>query len=224
MTANVNTCHPTKTGNIITCQGRLMYPDFFQPSLPRGETDESKAKYQGTLIFPTGADLALLAEKVEEAAIEKWGAAYKQKHKVKKPFGKAEEQPKMGATAEAFPIFIRANSKDRPQVMTASGLIISPDGELLQRDPAVTDRTAYKVVGRVDIAAEVYPGRWARFSLRPYAYDHPTGGKGVSLGLQNVQILDHDERLAGARPQATDEFEAVATAGGAPASTDQLFD
>lgn len=202
MTANVNTCHLTKFGNVITCQGRLMYPHFFKPSLPRGETDESKAKYQGTLIFPTGADLALLAEKVEEAAVEKWGPGYKTKFKVKKPFGKAEEQPKMLATAEAFPVFIRANSNDKPQVLDAAGKVIDEDR-----------------------SEEVYPGRWARFSLRPYAYDHPTGGKGISLGLQNVQILDHDERLAGARPQATDEFEPVAGAGGEkPTDTDQLFD
>lgn len=201
MTADVNKCHLTKFGNVISAQGRMMYPEFFEPSLPKGETDASKAKYQGTLIFPKTADLALLAEQVEAVAIEKWGPAYKTKFKVKKPFGKAEDQPKMADTAEGYPVFVRANSKDRPQVVDAAG---KPIGE--------------------DRKDEIYPGRWARFSLRPYAYDHPTGGKGVSLGLQNVQILDHDERLAGARPQASDEFEPVAAAEGVAVTTDNLFD
>ncbi len=200
MTANTKTCHTTKFGNVITCQGRMMYPTFFEPSLPKGETDKDKAKYQGTLIFPTGADLTALAAAVEEAAIEKWGANYKEKHKVKKPFGKSEDQPKMSATSEDFPVFIRANSKDRPQVVSAAG-------------KAITEEQS----------AEVYPGRWARFSVRAYAYDHPTGGKGVSLGLQNVQILDNDERLAGARPQASDEFSAVEGAEEGK-TADALFD
>jgi hypothetical protein len=200
MTANTKICHVTKFGNVITCQGRMMYPTFFEPSLPKGETDRDKAKYQGTLIFPVGADLKALAQAVEDAAIEKWGPSYKEKHKVRKPFGKAEDQPKMSGTAEEFPVFIRANSKDRPQVVSAAGKPVTEEQ-----------------------SEEVYPGRWARFSVRAYAYDHPTGGKGVSLGLQNVQLLDNDERLAGARPQASDEFSPVEGASEG-ADTDQLFD
>jgi hypothetical protein len=34
-----------KTGEIITMKGRLLYPALFKPSLPRGETDQSKARY-----------------------------------------------------------------------------------------------------------------------------------------------------------------------------------
>lgn len=200
---SLNVCQKTKSGNILTCEGRMMHPHFFSPSMPKGETDKEKARYQGTLIFAANADLTILAEAVEAAAVEKWGADYKKKHKVKKPFLKSEDQPKMGDIAGDFPVFIRCNSKEKPQIVDAS---------LNNVDDSKSD--------------QVYPGRWARFSVRPYAYDHPTGGKGVSLGLQNVQLLRDDERLAGGRAQAEDDFEPVGDAGGAPkgASTAALFE
>lgn len=195
-------CTKTKSGNIILPRGRMMYPDFYVPSLPQGETDKEKARYKVTIIFPKGADLALINDEVEVKAVDKWGSDYKKKYKVKKPFLKSEDQPKMGDLAENFPVFVRCNSKDRPQVIRAD----------------------MSNVDEAKGAEEVYPGRWALVSVRPYAYDHPTGGKGVSLGLQNVQLLDHDERLAGARPQAQDEFEAIEGAAGSGGSTDALFD
>ena len=39
----------------------------------------------------------------------------------------------------------------------------------------------------------VYPGCWMRASISPYAYDNI--GKGVALGLNNIQWLGHGERL-----------------------------
>jgi len=200
MTANTKTCHTTKFGNIITCQGRMMYPSFFKPNMMKGETDPSKAKYQGTLIFPKGFDLKLLIAAVEAAAVDRWTDKYKEYFNIKKPFGKASEQAKMSGTAEDYPIFIRTSSRERPEVRSPSnGLITEEQSE------------------------EVYAGRWARFSVSPYAYDHPTGGKGVSIGLHSVQLLDHDERLAGARAPAEDEFSAVEGAEEGN-STDSLFD
>lgn len=196
------TATKTKSGNIILPRGRLMYPFFFKPTLPQGETDQEKARYQCSVIFPSTADLSVLLKEVDAKAADAFGADFKTKFKVKKPFLKTEDYPKMGDLVAAFPVFVRCNSKDRPQVVRA--------------DMSNVDESQ---------AEEVYPGRWALVSVRPYAYDHKTGGKGISLGLQNVQLLDHDERLAGARPQAQDEFEAIDGAkGGAPASTDALFD
>jgi hypothetical protein len=193
----------TKSGNIILPRGRMMYPYFYKPSMPQGETDEEKARFQCTVIFPAGVNLDALAEEVEARAVDKWGSDYKKKFKVKKPFLKTEDYPKMGELAEKFPIFVRCNSKERPQVVR---------GDMSNVDEAKG-------------VEEVYPGRWARVSVRPWAYDHPTGGKGISLGLQNVQLLEHDDRLAGGRPQAQDEFEAIGgEAGKSGSSTDSLFE
>lgn len=198
----LNKCEATKSGNVITAEGRMCYVSFFEPSLPAGETDKEKAKYQGTLAFPKGTDLSVLAAAVEACAVEKFGADYKKKERVKKPFLKVEDHPKMGLDPAEFEVFIRCSSKDRPQIVDAKMASI---GEDRMRD--------------------VYSGRWGRYSVRPYAYDHKTGGKGVSLGLQNVQVLRDDEPLGGSRPRAEDDFEPAeiggSTAGG---STDNLFE
>ena len=49
------------------------------------------------------------------------------------------------------------------------------------------------------------------------------GNKGVSFGLQNVQILDNDEAWGGTRARAEDEFEPVESAAGATKG-DSIFD
>lgn len=203
MTApNLSVCTvSTASGNVITAKGRMAYVHLYKATLPQGETDQSKARFQASLVFPKGTDLAVLNQAVEAAAVAAWGPEYKSKYKVKKPFLKTEEYPKLGLKADEFPFFIRANSPSKPQVIRADRSNVGDDKQ-----------------------DEVYSGRWARFTLRPYTYDHKTGGKGVSLGLQNVQLLDHDEPLAAARPAADTEFEAVGEVGSAPGGTDALFE
>ncbi len=180
-----DSCTLTKTGNIILPRARLYYPALFTPQLPQGETDQSKAKYQLSLLVPKKADMKLVINRVEEVIGENLTPEKRKNTKVKKPFLKTEEQPRIAEYAEDFPVLLRMNSKQRPGVVDAQG------------NPVVDE-------------SEVYSGRWARVSVRVYWYDHPTGGKGVSLGLQNVQILENDEVLAGGRVRAEDEFEPVA--------------
>ena len=190
------------SGNVITAAGRLCYPNLFEAVLPQGETDEKKKRFQTSMVFPKSADLGLLNEAVEAAAVAEWGPDYKKKYKVRKPFLKTEEHPKIGVDAEEFPVLIRTNSPTRSQIIRGD------------KSP-VTEREA----------EDVYAGRWARLSLRCYAYDHKTGGKGISFGLQNVQLLDHDEPLTQMRPPAEDEFEAVDAGGGENAkAADSLFE
>jgi hypothetical protein len=88
--------------------------------------------------------------------------------------------------ADDFPWMLRCQAKFKPDVVTPKG-----------------DRTYTED----EEADEVYGGRWARFSVRPYWWKHATGGVGVSFGLQNVQMLDHDDPIAGARVKGTAEFE-----------------
>lgn len=199
------------TGNIITPAGRMSYPNLFYPTLPKGETEEKKRQYQVSMVFPKNADMALLNQAVEDAAIGEWGPDYKKKYKVHKPFLRTEEHPKVGVDAEEFPVLIRTSSR----AYQKSGLKNAPPQIVRANKSLVTEAEA----------EEVYPGRWARLSLRAYPYDHPTGGKGISFGLQNVQLLDHDEPLAQARPAAEDEFDAAEVGGGdAAKSADSLFD
>lgn len=184
----LNTAKRLESGNIITPKGRMLYPALFKPVLPVNEKDEEKAKYQATLLIPAGSDIDAMKAAYKELVDENIPEAKRKTAKVKSPFLKTEDQERFAEMAEDFPYMIRCQAKFKPDVVTPKG-----------------DRT----LGEEDEADEVYGGRWARLSVRPYFWTHPTGGKGVSFGLQNVQLLDHDDPIAGGRTRGTDEFEGV---------------
>ena len=76
-------------------------------------------------------------------------------------------------------LFASLSTDRKPQVVDLSKMVI-PDGD----------------------TARIYPGAWARASVNVYAYDNI--GKGVSLGLNNVQWLGHGDRLDSVTDAATD--------------------
>ena len=110
---------------------------------------------------------------------------------VKTPFLDAVAK---GNPVPAGTVLIRTKSKQKPGVLDARGQNVNDE-------------------------SEVYPGRWCFVTLRPYTWTNDKGGKGLSFGLQNVQLLEHDEQLGGGRAAAETEFEPVAVAEGtAPAA------
>lgn len=185
-----------KTGNLITPKGRIVWPALFTPSKMRGQSDD-QAKHQITILIPKDADISVLKTAAAEAAAEKFP---KVKNGIRSPFRKTEEKDNLADLAEDFPYFITARSKDKPGV-------VGPNGK------------------RVEDPEQVYSGRWAKISIQAFGYDN-SGNKGVSFGLVNVQLLDHDDPLAvgGGRVAAESEFEAVeGVAGNDKASADELF-
>jgi hypothetical protein len=194
------------TGVIVSPRSKMIYPSLFEPSMPKGEKDKDKARFQITLLIPKTADLSPMVARVNELMAEKLTPALIKTTKVKKPFLKvtAEDHPKVYAKLEAagldpadFPVMIRCAAKYAPSVLAANKSV-------------VTDET------------QVYDGRWCLASINFYWYDHPTGGKGISAGLNNVQLLENDDVLprGGAGGNASDEFDAVEAPGGA----DSVFD
>lgn len=184
-----------KTGNLMTPKCRIVWPSLFVATAMKGQSQEN-AKYQVTLLIPKDADIAVLKTAAAEAATEKFP---KVKNGLRSPFRKTEEKDNLAELAEDFPFYITARSKDRPGV-------VGPNGK------------------PVDDPEQVYSGRWAKASIQAFAYDN-SGNKGVSFGLQNVQLLDNDDPLAvgGGRVSAEAEFEAVEGAGQEGSSTDELF-
>lgn len=187
---SLNTATLLPSGNIALPKGRMLYPALFKPAMPRGETDEKKAKYQISVLIPKGSNIDVLKAAYEEAIAEKVTAKMRATTKIKSPFLKTADQPRFTEFADEFPLMIRCNATMRPDVVTPN---------------------AKGLVKEEDEADEVYSGRWCRVSIRPFFYDHPTGGKGVSFGLQNVQLLDHDEAIAGGKVKGLNEFEAVSS-------------
>lgn len=197
MSIDFNTCRVTKAGNIITPKARMGFPTLFTPRTAPGS---DKAKYSVSLVIPDKADITLLKKAAADAAKAKWGD--KLPAKLKTPFLKAGECE--GDKGKHFPdeldawIVLRPTSLQQPGIVDARGQNVTEE-------------------------KEVYAGRWCVASLRAFAYD-TNGNKGVSFGLQNVQILDNDEAWGGMRARAEDEFEPVDGASGAAKGGDSIFD
>lgn len=197
MARDYNVCVAgVKDGTILTCKARAAYPSLFKATDTNGRTDgpENKLKYRLVLLFPKSANLDYLVKRVNETMED---LPAKDRPGARKPFIKTADVQSLAKYADDYPVMIRVNSKYPPQV-------VGPNKDPIQED-------------------EAYGGRWCVASLNPYTYPSIDGGKpGVALGLGNVQFLDHDDPIGGARVSAEDEFEAADE--GAPASGGDMAD
>jgi hypothetical protein len=184
---NLNKCHLTKAGTMILPVGRLSYPNLFKARAMPG-AGEDTAKFSTSLIMPPDSELKPAGDWVLQLATEKWGPKGAS-DKIKKPILRHAEKTEDADLAAAFPYLVRCSTINRPTVVFGSGEECTSE-------------------------EEVYPGRWARISVRGYAWEHPTGGRGVSFGLSNVMLLDHDERIGGGRAKVEDEFADFFESGG----------
>jgi Protein of unknown function (DUF2815) len=164
---------------VITPKFRVSYPALFEPK----ETPSGELRYSTTMVFDKDEDLSALKKAAGEALQERWGAKAMEmvkKQQLKWPFRDGSEKFGPGT------IFLNVSSKQQPGVVDRYA---GPDG----RPRPITDPD------------EVYPGCYARASVRPFTYD-VNGSKGVSFGLNNLQKLADGERLDG-RMKAADEFD-----------------
>ena len=153
------------------------------PSLPHGETDEEKAKYQITVVLPKDDPFwALVAAEIEAVAKEKW---------------------------TKVPANLRRPVKDGDANVDDDGNLKYPEFEgcfTLQcsskRKPDVADAQLNPVIE----ADALYSGAFYRVTCRAYAWSHPTGGKGVSFSLETVQKVKDGTPLGGGGGKASDDF------------------
>ena len=192
----INAAIKTQTGNIRSPKSRMLWPTLFKARPPKGETDPTKARFSITLLVPKDAKLDVLAEAIAKAKLDKFGADYAKKFKIKSPILKTEDDPKLAEYAEEFPIMIRCSSRADSKPQT-----VGPN-----RAPVEDTSTAYG-------------GRWCYASLSPWCYDHPTGGKGVSIDLKAVQLAEDAEPIGAGPVNAQNEFEDI----GGVASSDDMF-
>lgn len=91
--------------------------------------------------------------------------------------------------------------------------------------PPVVDK-AKQPIPQDQIATRAYSGVWAHVVVDCFAWQHESGGKGVSFDLKAVQIVKDDERLDGrGKPVDPDEqFEALEMEDeGTPSGLDDLL-
>lgn len=159
---------------LITPVFRGSFVHLLKPQLPAGETDEEKARFQITIVLPKKDAFW----KKVKAQID---AATKDKWSKKPP--KLKTPVKNGDDTEyeefAGCYTLQASTK---------------------RKPDLCDKALEPILD----ADEIYSGAFFRASIRAYAWEHPTGGKGVSFALDNVMKVKDGEPLSGAGTAAGD--------------------
>ncbi len=185
--ATTATAAPGKKGSrLLTPKFRVSFPQVFE-----------KASYNnGTplyslvgLFYPkqfTDADnlkWQAIRKKLGEVCVEffkKDIKTCKEDRAFKIPFHKGNEKEYQGYGDPDMIFFSMANSKRRPQILDVSGNAITSEN-----------------------SEEFYAGCWARASVNPYAFNNI--GKGLAIGLGNIQKLGDDESFEGFT-SAEDDF------------------
>lgn len=171
--------------------GTLSYPALKEP---RMVGDATKATYSAVIIFPEGADLTELEQACVAAAEEKWGADRTAKmlkaKALKWPIKDGDEYSarKEGNEFYENKRYVNLKSEEQPGMV---GPRAGSDGRPESYSPD-----------------QFYAGCVVRVSAAVYAFDHPQGGKGIGLGLNNLQFVKRGDRLDNRR-RAEDEFEVI---------------
>ena len=188
-----------ETATIVTPIVRVSYPYLFStaPNKKAKPGDRGRYSIVGLILPPekmindtererwTILQKGIIAAGQSKMGVDKFNLFYKD-GKIKLPLRKDVESS--GYPPE-YACYIRAWSYQAPGVVS------------IYRDP-VTKKAA-----EILDPNAVYPGCWARFSVRPWCGFHEEGGWAVGLQLRNVQWVKDDTRLDG-KSAATDEFDA----------------
>lgn len=158
--------------------GRLSFPYIFEM-----QNSEGGPKFGTTILLPPDYDTKPIIAALTAAAEAAWGKDKakwpKQARKPEDVIRDCEEKSQFEGYAPGWKfISLSAGPKSPPGVVDA-----------LREE--VTD------------PKEVYPGRWARLSANAYAYKNKTVG--VTLGLNNVQLLRNDNSFG--RASAKSDFD-----------------
>lgn len=178
---------PKNRTRLITPVFRISFPNLFEPS----QMDEkSKPKYGCTAIW----DL----DKFTARDKKRWSTLLKaldeeSQRFFKKPYAKLPGNYKKGiregAEKEQYEGYA-GNTKFASLTSTYRPGVVDPE-----RNPIGPDE------GNAD---EIYSGCYCRATVVPYAYDNV--GKGLALGLQNIQKVKDGDRLDG-RVKAENDFD-----------------
>mgnify|MGYP000467448594 CR=1 FL=1 len=177
-------CVKLPDGTLATCPVRVSFASLFEPR----EKDDGSKEYTGCFIFPVGADLSPLMNRVIEHATNKFGAKAAERFKLPEgnpdrlihPFKASDRLAEKYDGFVAGGRHVNAGSKFQPKMYDAAlNEITSPD--------------------------DIYSGVWVRAKFRVYDYDK-RGKRGVSFGLVSLQKLADDDRFGS---DASEGFEAV---------------
>jgi len=168
---------------VVTPYATLSFPTLFTPK-PRAEGGEPV--FSCALLFDEAAQKSKEYKAMQDACV----TAFKDK------FG-ASAQMK-GAT---FPFRDAAEKSDKYQGYEEGVVYINPWSK---QKPGIVNARLQDVL----LPDEVYAGQLVRAQLTPFAWTN-SGKKGVSFGLNNLQIVKHDAPRIDGRVSANKAFDAV---------------
>lgn len=168
---------------IVTPDVRLQYPALWVPK-PRAADKPDALTFQAVLLIPPDADLAPFANAIRAAVHGRFGPTAKI-NPAKLPIRSCADKPDSPGYDEGWH-YLNVHSKRQPGVVDQLAVPIATDD------------------GRV------YAGCWVRAYINAFAWEHPVGGRGVSFGLNAVQLVRDGERLVGGGRPATEVFAPLA--------------
>jgi len=169
------------SNTVVTPTARLSFPVLFKPR--KVNPDDATAKYSATLLFDKAAqntrEFKRLQKEVETVIEERWGSD--RPKKLKLPFLTVDDFDKVPDGYEDDHVIVRTNTVQAP---------------------GVVDRQNQPILSEEDM----YAGCYVRAAVHAYAWEHRTGGKGVSIGLDHVQFVKDGERF-GKKSKPADVFD-----------------
>lgn len=166
---------------ILTPMFRVSFPSIV-------DRNDMSEKYQITMLFKKGTDLSELVAAAKKAREERWPKG--QPKGFMNPFMKVDD---MDADErydgyEDGMVVIRAKASYRPGVVDSS------------KPPNTIDLE--------EMDTFLYGGMYARAAVSAFTFAHKSGNKGVSFGLNAIQIVKDGEPL-GSRVSAEEAFADV---------------
>jgi hypothetical protein len=168
-------------------KARLSFPYLFIPRPAAQEGQE--AKYQCMLLIDKKDKATIKALREAEAEAREIGKTTKFGGKIPANLATILKDGDEDGTAEDYP--------------ERTGMLYMTVSSNQKFKPGVVDKGLQEIIDQ----SEVYSGVYANVSVTAYPYN-TNGNKGVTFGLNNVQILGYGDSLAGG-VKAADEFEAI---------------
>lgn len=174
------------SGDVFSPKGRLVWAYALLEPKRSKKFPEKDPQYSTGLLIPKAANIDAIKAEIDRVGKEVHGAKWKAKG-LNLCLKQTAGIDKLAEHADEFPYVLSASAnKDFPPH------IIGPDAKKFEGD-----------------ASDIYGGRWA--VIAGSAWGSTTGKGNIGWNLNRIQLLDHDEPIAGARITNSDGFEAVSS-------------
>ena len=187
---------------------RILWPSVFEPAGVPGDPT-GKLAFSVVALLPDAAAVKPLLKVLHDVAAEKHGDKFAKA--MVSAFADGGRSP-----ANHFPIR-RCDENDDSKLAGFDGWWCRFKANE-KYPPTVVDRRAQKIMD-TDM---IYSGCWCNIDFGAYGWDHRTGGKGVSFGLNALQFVRNDDSIGGGGGHSFDELPDDGT--DSDGSTEDEFD